>query len=69
MVAWKKIATWAYTVGLPFNAVRDESFQDMIYAIGEYGRGMPAPSYHNIRVTLLKDALEDTKKFVDSFRP
>ncbi|GJZ89949.1 hypothetical protein Tco_0661876 [Tanacetum coccineum] len=63
MVAWKKIATWAYTVGLPFNAVRDESFQDMIYAIGEYGRGMSAPSYHNLRVTLLKDALEDTKKF------
>ncbi|GKA10253.1 zinc finger, CCHC-type containing protein [Tanacetum coccineum] len=69
MVAWKKIATWAYTVGLPFNAVHDESFQDMIYAIREYGRGMPAPSYHNLRVTLLKDALEDTKKFVDSFRP
>ncbi|GJR06132.1 zinc finger, CCHC-type containing protein [Tanacetum coccineum] len=68
MVAWKKIATWAYTIGLPFNAVRDESFQDMIY-IREYGRGMPAPSYHNLRVTLLKDALEDMKKFVDSFRP
>ncbi|GJZ73249.1 zinc finger, CCHC-type containing protein [Tanacetum coccineum] len=62
MLAWKKIATWAYTVGLPFNAVRDDSFQDMIYAVGEYGKGMPAPSYHNIRVTLLKmDALEDTK--------
>ncbi|GJR00911.1 hypothetical protein Tco_0523895 [Tanacetum coccineum] len=69
MVAWKKIGTWAYTVGLPFNTVRDKSFQDMIYAIGEYGRGMPASSYHNLRVTLLKDALEDTKKFVDLFRP
>ncbi|GJW28509.1 hypothetical protein Tco_0045384 [Tanacetum coccineum] len=69
MVAWKKIATWAYTVGLPFYAVHDESFQDMIYAIGEYGRGMPAPSYHNPRVTFPKDALDDTKKFVDSFRP
>ncbi|PWA62233.1 hypothetical protein CTI12_AA211720 [Artemisia annua] len=64
MVAWKKIATWAYSVGLPFNAVRDESFQDMINAIGDYGRCMPAPSYHNLRVTLLKDALEDTNKFV-----
>ncbi|GJZ02137.1 zinc finger, CCHC-type containing protein [Tanacetum coccineum] len=38
MVAWKKIATWAYTVVLPFNAIRDESFQDMIYAIGECRR-------------------------------
>ncbi|KAJ0789561.1 putative transcription factor/ chromatin remodeling BED-type(Zn) family [Helianthus annuus] len=69
MNAWDKIATWAYAVGLPFNAVRDESFQDMIHAIGEYGRGMPAPSYHNIRVTLMKKRLEETKQFVDSFRP
>ncbi|KAI3793346.1 hypothetical protein L1987_35963 [Smallanthus sonchifolius] len=35
---WDKFATWAYSVGLPFNAVRDEGFQDMINAIGEYGR-------------------------------
>ncbi|CAH1426814.1 unnamed protein product [Lactuca virosa] len=68
-VAWKKIAVWAYSIGLPFNAVRDEGFQDAIIAIGEYGRGMPAPSYHNMRVTLLKEILEDTHKFVDSFRP
>ncbi|GKC65711.1 zinc finger, CCHC-type containing protein, partial [Tanacetum coccineum] len=27
MVAWKKIATWAYTIGLPFNAVR--ALEDM----------------------------------------
>ncbi|XP_023762549.1 uncharacterized protein LOC111911009 [Lactuca sativa] len=69
MNAWDKIATWAYSVGLPFNAVRNEGFQDMINSIGEYGRVMPAPSYHNIRVTLMKKHLEDTQKFVDSFRP
>lgn len=40
MNAWDKIATWAYSVGLPFNVVRDESFQDMIYSIGEYKRGI-----------------------------
>ncbi|XP_022003656.2 uncharacterized protein LOC110901115 [Helianthus annuus] len=67
--AWDKFATWAYSVGLPFNAVCDESFQDMINAIGEYGRGMPAPSYYNIRVSLMKRKLEETKAFVDSFRP
>lgn len=68
-IAWKKFAIWAYAVGLPFNAVRDENFQDVVNAIGDYGRGMPAPSYHNLRVTLLNDVLEDTKTFVDSFRP
>ncbi|XP_023753458.2 uncharacterized protein LOC111901831 [Lactuca sativa] len=66
-VARKKIAVWAYSVGLPFNAVRDEGFQDAINAIGEYGRGMPAPSYHNMRVTLLKDVLEDTHKSLINF--
>ncbi|PWA80295.1 proteinase inhibitor, propeptide [Artemisia annua] len=66
MVAWKKFTTWAYAVRLPFNVVRDESFQDMINAIGDYGKCMPTPSHHNLRVTLLKDALEDTKNFVDT---
>ncbi|CAI9272984.1 unnamed protein product [Lactuca saligna] len=69
MNAWDKIATWAYSVGLPFNAVGEKGFQDMINSIVEYGIGMPAPSYHNIRVTLMKKHLEDTQKFVDSFRP
>ncbi|KAI3682622.1 hypothetical protein L1987_82723 [Smallanthus sonchifolius] len=57
MEAWNKFATWAYSVGLPFNAVRDEGFQDMINAIGEYGRGMPAPSYHNIPGYYLNPAI------------
>ena len=68
MAAWKEFAVCAYSVGLPFNVMRDENFQKFIYAVGEYGRGMSAPSYHNIRFTLMKDVLEDTKKFVDSFR-
>jgi len=61
MAAWKEFAVWAYSVGLPFNVVRDENFQKFIYVVGKYGRGMSAPSYHNIRVTLLKDVPEDTK--------
>ncbi|KAJ9557986.1 hypothetical protein OSB04_012600 [Centaurea solstitialis] len=65
MNAWKKFVIWSYSVGLLFNAVRDESFQDAIHAIGEYGEGsMHAPSYNNIRVTLLNDVLADTRNFV-----
>ncbi|CAI9264996.1 unnamed protein product [Lactuca saligna] len=30
---------------------------------------MPAPSYHNVQVTLLNKVLQDTNKFVDSFQP
>ncbi|XP_076955201.1 uncharacterized protein LOC143629943 [Bidens hawaiensis] len=58
-----------YAVNLPFNVVRDEGFPIMLNAIGEYGRGLPPPSYHNMRVTLLNRRVEKTKKFVDSFRP
>lgn len=29
---------------------------------------MPAPSYYNMRVTLMKEVLEESKKFVESFR-
>ncbi|XP_076934190.1 uncharacterized protein LOC143600362 [Bidens hawaiensis] len=36
---------------------------------GKTKQSVPAPSYHNMRVTLLKNRLEETKKFVDSFRP
>ncbi|GJV13068.1 retrovirus-related pol polyprotein from transposon TNT 1-94 [Tanacetum coccineum] len=35
---------------------------------GKTKQSMSAQSYHNLRVTFLKDALDDTKKFVDSFR-
>ncbi|XP_076927199.1 uncharacterized protein LOC143590669 [Bidens hawaiensis] len=67
--AWEAISDWAYAINLPFNAVRDESFPIMLNAIGEYGRGLPPPSYHNMRITLLNKRVEKTKKFVDSFRP
>ncbi|KAK9048033.1 hypothetical protein SSX86_033004 [Deinandra increscens subsp. villosa] len=69
MQAWEKFAAWGVAVGLPFNAVRDEGFQAFIDAVGEYGRGMPAPTYHNYRVTLMKKLLEDTNEFVLSFQP
>ncbi|GKA52212.1 hypothetical protein Tco_0745408 [Tanacetum coccineum] len=58
MVAWKKIATWAYTVGLPFNAVRDDSFQEMIYAVGEYGK---RPQWQKYGCSIMSDFWTDGK--------
>ncbi|XP_076923830.1 uncharacterized protein LOC143586091 [Bidens hawaiensis] len=55
------ITDWAYTVNLPLNAVRDEGFPIMLNATGEYGRGLPPPSYHNMRVTLLNKRVEKRK--------
>ncbi|XP_026377496.1 uncharacterized protein LOC113271791 [Papaver somniferum] len=66
--ALKSISAWMTENSISFNIVRCPSFQQMIYAIGEYGKSMPAPSYHQIRTNLFKDQLAETKKFVDTFR-
>ncbi|XP_026459981.1 uncharacterized protein LOC113360725 [Papaver somniferum] len=66
--AWKSISVWMTENSISFNTVRCPSFQEMIYAIGEYGKAMPAPSYHQIRTNLFKEQLEEMKKFVDTFR-
>ena len=49
-----RFARWMYDVGIPFNAVNYDSFGPMIEAIGQYGPGMKPPSYHEVRVPLLK---------------
>ncbi|XP_026457229.1 uncharacterized protein LOC113357953 [Papaver somniferum] len=66
--AWNSISAWMTENSISFNTVRCPSFQQMIYAIGEYGKAMPASSYHQIRTNLFKDQLAETKKFVDTFR-
>ena len=57
----RHIAAWMYDAGIPFNAVKYDSFKVMIEAIGQYGPGMKAPSYHEVRVPLLKKEVEHTK--------
>ncbi|XP_026428157.1 uncharacterized protein LOC113324033 [Papaver somniferum] len=66
--AWKSISAWMTENSISFNIVRCPTFQEMVYAIGEYGKAMPAPSYHQIRSNLFKEQLEETKNFVDTFR-
>ncbi|XP_026433506.1 uncharacterized protein LOC113330929 [Papaver somniferum] len=66
--AWKRISVWMTENSISFNTVRCPTFQEMIYAIGEYRKVMPAPSYHQIRSNIFKEQLEETKNFVDTFR-
>ncbi|OVA19676.1 zinc finger protein [Macleaya cordata] len=44
--AWRAIVEWITEAGIAFNAIRCPSFPNMIHKIGEYGRAMPPPSYH-----------------------
>ncbi|GFY88770.1 MIF4G domain-containing protein [Actinidia rufa] len=40
----RHIAAWMYDAGIPFNAVKYDSFKVMTEAIGQYGPGMKAPT-------------------------
>ncbi|RDY02391.1 hypothetical protein CR513_14151, partial [Mucuna pruriens] len=55
------IARFFYTNGIPFNVARSNSFKLMIEAIGNYGPHLKSPSYHELRVPLLKKELQYTK--------
>ncbi|XP_057791194.1 uncharacterized protein LOC131008327 [Salvia miltiorrhiza] len=59
------IARFWYQAGLSFNLVKLDAFQNMIEAIGAFGRNLPAPSYHSIRVPLLNKELEYTNNLLE----
>ena len=47
------IARWVYTHGIPFNAVDNDEFIEMVEAIGCFGPGFRPPSQHDLREKLL----------------
>uniref|UniRef100_A0A0R0F2M9 DUF659 domain-containing protein n=1 Tax=Glycine max TaxID=3847 RepID=A0A0R0F2M9_SOYBN len=55
------IARFFFRNGIPFNVAKSKSFKLMIEAIGTYGPYLKPPSYHELRVPLLKKKLEYTK--------
>nr|XP_027124009.1 uncharacterized protein LOC113740668 [Coffea arabica] len=69
---WKNtdmaIALWFYDACIPINAVNSPFFQKAIDQIASMGHGYKSPSYHSLRVNLLRNAKRDVKLVVDSFR-
>ena len=55
------IACFFFRNGIPLNLARSISFKLMIGTIGSYGTHLKPPSYHELRVPLLKKELEYTK--------
>ncbi|RZB75263.1 hypothetical protein D0Y65_033937 [Glycine soja] len=55
------IARFFFRNGIPFNVAKSKSFKLMIEAIGTYSPHLKPPSYHELRVPLLKKELEYTK--------
>ncbi|KAL5165834.1 Protein FAR1-RELATED SEQUENCE 5 [Glycine soja] len=55
------IARFFFRNGIAFNVAKSKSFKLMIQAIGIYGPHLKPPSYHELRVPLLKKELEYMK--------
>ncbi|XP_073298397.1 uncharacterized protein [Primulina huaijiensis] len=55
-----------YDAGIPFNAIKYDSLQPCIDAIGTFGVGMKPPSYHEVRVKYLNKELTNMNLFLKS---
>lgn len=62
------IAMWFYDAGIPLSAVNSPYFSLAMSKIASMGRGYIGPSYHELRVNLLKDAKNSVSLIVDSYR-
>ncbi|XP_043723450.1 uncharacterized protein LOC122670575 [Telopea speciosissima] len=56
------IAKWFYDCGIPFNAAKARSFEEMVEAIGQFGPGLEPPSYYELSVPFLNDEKDGTKE-------
>lgn len=65
-MAVDKFVVWMYDAGIPFNAVKYDSCEACIEAIGTFGPGMKPPSYHEVRVKCLNKEMERTTSFLKS---
>ncbi|KAL5133726.1 hypothetical protein HKD37_03G007015 [Glycine soja] len=62
------IARFWYQASLSFNLIKLKSFENMIATIGQYGPHLPIPSYHDIRVPLLKKEVEYIENLIKGHR-
>ncbi|GKV34247.1 hypothetical protein SLEP1_g42637 [Rubroshorea leprosula] len=62
------IAQFFYQNGISFNVARSESFKLMVEAIGQYGKNLKPPNYHELRVSCLNKELVYTKKLMEYHR-
>ncbi|XP_059661220.1 uncharacterized protein LOC132307463 isoform X3 [Cornus florida] len=61
-------ARWMYDAGIAFNAVKYDSFAEVVEAFGQYGPGMKPPSYHEVKVPLLRKELDNTNALMNDHR-
>ncbi|GJU77250.1 zf-BED domain-containing protein [Tanacetum coccineum] len=64
----QQIARFFYTSALSFNCVKNPEFKKMIQMVGDFGRGLDPPSYHEMRVTYLKKEVDYTKALLEDYK-
>ena len=62
------IARFWYQAGSSFNLIKLKSSENMVAAIGQYGSHLSISSYHDIRVSLLKEKVEYTENLMKGHR-
>ncbi|XP_020681961.1 uncharacterized protein LOC110099218, partial [Dendrobium catenatum] len=62
------VARWFFDCCIPFNAINSPYAQKAVDAITAIGPGYKLPSYHNMRVNLLKDCKEECRLLIDCYR-
>ncbi|XP_021656850.2 uncharacterized protein LOC110647363 [Hevea brasiliensis] len=65
--ACRAIAQWMYDAGIPFSAVNYPSFQVMVESIGQFGIGLKAPTFHEVRVPLLNKEVANVRSSLKSY--
>ncbi|XP_028553850.1 uncharacterized protein LOC114580461 [Dendrobium catenatum] len=62
------LARWFFDCCIPFNALNSIYAQKAIDAITAIGPGYKLPSYHNMRVNLLRDCKEECRLLIDGYK-
>ncbi|XP_031282565.1 uncharacterized protein LOC116141174 [Pistacia vera] len=62
------IARLFYDSCIPINVINSIYFQPMVDAITAIGHGYKIPTYHNLRVNLLRDARKEVQLLVDGYK-
>eukprot|EP00267_Zea_mays_P043147 XP_020395211.1 uncharacterized protein LOC109940233 [Zea mays] len=58
------VARWVYTHAIPFHAIDNDEFKEMVEAIGQFGPGFQPPAQHDLRGRLLEEEHARTKSLL-----
>ncbi|XP_027342020.1 uncharacterized protein LOC113854897 [Abrus precatorius] len=53
---------------LPFNLVRSPHFIQMVKVVGEFGKGLKPPTYHEVRVSFFKKAADSIHQNLEKYK-